>query len=74
MIPLNEVSVYTLLRMVFVWQLLSFAVYLVGLLTITTFFFDNFKSVVLIIKAILEPYFQPQLPQTLVEKFGKWAG
>ncbi|XP_011191480.2 inactive hydroxysteroid dehydrogenase-like protein 1 [Zeugodacus cucurbitae] len=73
MIPLNEVSIYTLLRMAFVWQLLSFAVYLVGLLAIATFFFDNFKSVVLIVKSILEPYFQPQLPQTLVEKFGKWA-
>ncbi|XP_049304502.1 inactive hydroxysteroid dehydrogenase-like protein 1 isoform X2 [Bactrocera dorsalis] len=59
--------------MAFVWQLLSFGVYLVGLLAIAAFFFDNFKSVVSIIKAILEPYFQPQLPQTLVEKFGKWA-
>lgn len=74
MIPLDEVSIYTLLRMAFVWQLLSFGVYLVGLLAIAIFFFDNFKSVVLIVKAILEPYFQPQLPQTLLEKFGKWAG
>jgi len=72
--PVLEVSIYTLLRMAFIWQLISAAIYLVGLLCIATFLYDNLKSLISIIKALLEPYFQPQLPKTLVEKYGQWAG
>ncbi|ALC39791.1 CG13284 [Drosophila busckii] len=71
--PTLELSIYTLLRMAFIWQLISLAIYLVGTLTIAAFLYDNFKSLISIIKALLEPYFQPQLPQTLLDKFGKWA-
>ncbi|KAH8271687.1 hypothetical protein KR044_001185 [Drosophila immigrans] len=71
--PVLEVSIYTLLRMAFIWQLISLFIYLVGTLAIAAFLYDNFKSLIYIIKALLEPYFQPQLPQTLVDKFGKWA-
>ncbi|XP_052851653.1 hydroxysteroid dehydrogenase-like protein 1 isoform X1 [Drosophila gunungcola] len=68
-----EVSIYTLLRMAFIWQLISAAIYIVGSLTIAAFLYDNLKSLISIIKAVLEPYFQPQLPKTLIEKFGQWA-
>ncbi|XP_017056566.1 hydroxysteroid dehydrogenase-like protein 1 isoform X1 [Drosophila ficusphila] len=71
--PVLEVSIYTLLRMAFLWQLISAAIYIVGSLTIVAYLYDNLKSLVSIIKAVLEPYFQPQLPKTLVEKFGQWA-
>eukprot|EP00099_Drosophila_melanogaster_P007847 NP_001260523.1 uncharacterized protein Dmel_CG13284, isoform D [Drosophila melanogaster] len=71
--PVLEVSIYTLLKMAFIWQLISAAIYLVGLLTIGVFLYDNLKSLVSIIKAVLEPYFQPHLPRTLVDKFGQWA-
>lgn len=72
--PALELSIYTLLRMAFIWQLISVAIYLVGTLAIAAYLYDNFKSLICIIKALLEPYFQPQLPQTLLDKFGKWAG
>ncbi|XP_034472217.1 inactive hydroxysteroid dehydrogenase-like protein 1 isoform X1 [Drosophila innubila] len=71
--PVLELSLYKLLRMAFIWQLVSLVIYLVGSLAIAAFLYDNFKSVIYIIKALLEPYFQPQLPQTLLDKFGKWA-
>ncbi|XP_030384126.1 inactive hydroxysteroid dehydrogenase-like protein 1 isoform X2 [Scaptodrosophila lebanonensis] len=71
--PALELSIYTLLRMAFIWQLISTAIYVVGSLAIAAFLYDNFKSLVCIIKALLEPYFQPQLPQTLLDKYGKWA-
>ncbi|TMW54889.1 hypothetical protein DOY81_000122 [Sarcophaga bullata] len=54
-------------------QIFSVGIYFVGLATVALFLFDNFKSVITILKSILEPYFQPQLPQTLVDKYGKWA-
>lgn len=72
--PTLELSIYTLLRMAFIWQLVSLAIYVVGALTIAVFLYSNFKSLIKIIKVLLEPYFQPQLPQTLVDKYGKWAG
>ncbi|XP_017025445.1 hydroxysteroid dehydrogenase-like protein 1 isoform X1 [Drosophila kikkawai] len=71
--PVLEVSIYTLLRMAFIWQLVSAVIYIVGSLTIAAFLYDNFKSLISIIKAVLEPYFQPHLPKTLVDKFGQWA-
>lgn len=63
-----------ILSMVCICDLISLAIYLVGLAALACFLFDNFKSIVSIIKAVLEPYFQPQLPQNLVDKYGKWAG
>lgn len=72
--PSLELSIYTLLRMAFIWELVSQAIYVVGALSIAVFLYSNFKSLVKIIKALLEPYFQPQLPHTLVDKYGKWAG
>ncbi|XP_017025446.1 hydroxysteroid dehydrogenase-like protein 1 isoform X2 [Drosophila kikkawai] len=59
--------------MAFIWQLVSAVIYIVGSLTIAAFLYDNFKSLISIIKAVLEPYFQPHLPKTLVDKFGQWA-
>lgn len=63
-----------LFSMAFVFQLFSVGIYFVGLVAVTLFLYDNFKSVISIIKSVLEPYFQPQLPQNLVDKYGKWAG
>uniref|UniRef100_A0A1A9WL14 Uncharacterized protein n=1 Tax=Glossina brevipalpis TaxID=37001 RepID=A0A1A9WL14_9MUSC len=45
----------------------------VGLLATAAFLYDNFKSLFSILKAKLELYFRPQLPQSLTDKFGKWA-
>ncbi|XP_036676004.3 hydroxysteroid dehydrogenase-like protein 1 [Drosophila suzukii] len=52
---------------------ISSVIYLVGSLTIAAYLYDNLKSLFSIIKAVLLPLFQPQLPKTLVEKYGHWA-
>ncbi|KAL9922970.1 uncharacterized protein ACN2A1_007277 [Glossina fuscipes fuscipes] len=54
-------------------EMLLSAINLIGLLVTVCFLYDNFKSLFSILKAVLEPYFRPQLPHTLPEKFGKWA-
>uniref|UniRef100_A0A1A9VWA4 Uncharacterized protein n=1 Tax=Glossina austeni TaxID=7395 RepID=A0A1A9VWA4_GLOAU len=54
-------------------EMLLSIINLVGLLATVSFLYDNFKSLFSILKAVLEPYFRPQLPHTLPEKFGKWA-
>lgn len=54
--------------------ILSLFVYLVGLVALAYFIYENFISVVSIIKAVLQPYFQPQVSNSLVDKYGKWAG
>ncbi|KAH8412449.1 hypothetical protein KR009_002297 [Drosophila setifemur] len=71
--PVLEFSIYTLLRMAFIWQLISWFIFTVGFLAIAAFLYDNFKSLISIIKSVLEPYFQPHLPKTLIEKYGQWA-
>ncbi|KAH8276704.1 hypothetical protein KR018_010890 [Drosophila ironensis] len=68
-----EFNIYTLLGMAFIWQLISWFIFTVGFLVIVNFLYDNCKSVISIIKAVLEPYFQPHLPKTLIEKYGHWA-
>ena len=71
----NEIPFISyLFSMACICQIFSVGIYFVGLATVALFLFDNFKSVIAILKSILEPYFQPQLPQTLVDKYGKWAG
>ncbi|KAH8282116.1 hypothetical protein KR054_005488, partial [Drosophila jambulina] len=51
----------------------SFGSFLVGSLCAVAFLYDNFKSLFNIIKAVLQSHFQPELPKTLIEKYGKWA-
>lgn len=46
----------------------------IGWLALVLWSYENFKSVIQIIKSILTPYFQPQENKSLVEKYGKWAG
>ncbi|XP_055385848.1 inactive hydroxysteroid dehydrogenase-like protein 1 isoform X2 [Condylostylus longicornis] len=46
---------------------------IIGLLAIVHYAVDNLKSFILIIKSVLDPYFQPHLKKTLAEKFGSWA-
>lgn len=62
-----------LFSMACICQLFSVGVYFVGLVALALFLWDNFKSVIFIIKSLLEPYFQPQLAQNLIDKYGKWA-
>ncbi|XP_017014015.2 hydroxysteroid dehydrogenase-like protein 1 [Drosophila takahashii] len=57
--------------MAFIW--ISAVIYTVGSLTTAAYLYDNLKSLFSIIKGVLAPFFQPQLPKTLVEKFGQWA-
>ncbi|XP_016966329.1 hydroxysteroid dehydrogenase-like protein 1 [Drosophila biarmipes] len=52
---------------------ISSVIYFVGSLTIVAYLYDNLKSLFSITKAVLLPFFQPQLPKTLVEKYGQWA-
>uniref|UniRef100_A0A1B0DB91 Uncharacterized protein n=1 Tax=Phlebotomus papatasi TaxID=29031 RepID=A0A1B0DB91_PHLPP len=44
-----------------------------GIWAIISWSYDNLRSLVLIVKAVLAPYFLPQEHQTLAEKFGSWA-
>ncbi|KAI9584179.1 hypothetical protein GQX74_010514 [Glossina fuscipes] len=55
------------------FQLLSSIIYVIGLLVTVLYLYASFKSLISILKAILEPYFQPELPHNLIDKFGKWA-
>lgn len=63
-----------LFSMACICQLFAMGIYFVGLGALALFLYDNLKSAITIITAILEPYFQPQIPQNLVDKYGKWAG
>lgn len=65
----DYVLLYSLVR-----ECTSAIIYIIGVLAILLFLFDNFKSPLCILKALLEPYFEPQLPQQLAERYGKWAG
>uniref|UniRef100_A0A1A9WL19 Uncharacterized protein n=1 Tax=Glossina brevipalpis TaxID=37001 RepID=A0A1A9WL19_9MUSC len=56
-----------------IYYLITLSVYLIGLISIVLFLHDNLKSLISISKAVLQPYFQPHLSQSLVDKFGKWA-
>uniref|UniRef100_A0A6B2EH03 Putative steroid dehydrogenase n=1 Tax=Phlebotomus kandelakii TaxID=1109342 RepID=A0A6B2EH03_9DIPT len=44
-----------------------------GIWAIISWGYDNLRSLVLIVKAVLAPYFLPQEHQTLAEKYGNWA-
>ncbi|XP_059618408.1 inactive hydroxysteroid dehydrogenase-like protein 1 [Phlebotomus argentipes] len=44
-----------------------------GIWAIISWAYDNLRSLVLIVKAVLAPYFLPQENQTLAEKYGNWA-
>lgn len=48
-------------------------IYFVGIYSLAIYLYDNFKSVISIVKSILEPYFQPNAQKSLIEKYGKWA-
>lgn len=50
------------------------ALALVGIWALVVLCYENFKSVIQIIKNVLAPYFQPQENRNFVEKYGKWAG
>lgn len=50
------------------------ALALIGLWALLIWSYENFKSVIQIIKNVLTPYFQPQENRNFVEKYGKWAG
>ncbi|XP_037886195.1 hydroxysteroid dehydrogenase-like protein 1 [Glossina fuscipes] len=56
-----------------IYHLITSSLYLIGLVSIALFLYDNLKSLVSISMAVLQPYFQPHLSQTLADKFGKWA-
>ena len=55
-------------------EYLIYLLALLGLCVVICYAIDNLKSVLMIIKSILDPYFQPQLDLTLAERFGSWAG
>jgi len=55
-------------------QVISTGIYIVGSLSIVAYLYENLKSLFSIIKSVVEPFFRPNLPKTLAEKFGNWAG
>lgn len=55
-----------------VWTLVVPA--LIGLWALSCWLYDNLKSLVQIVIAVLTPFFVPAESKTLVERFGKWAG
>lgn len=50
-----------------------FGLALLGLWALSCWLYDNCKSLVQIVVAVLAPYFVPAENKTLVERFGKWA-
>ncbi|EAT36749.1 AAEL011193-PA [Aedes aegypti] len=54
-----------------VWTLVVPA--LIGLWALSCWLYDNLKSLVQIVIAVLTPFFVPAESKTLVERFGKWA-
>lgn len=46
---------------------------LIGLISLALLFFDTFYTFAQFTRAILAPYFIPQEPQNLAEKYGTWA-
>ena len=46
----------------------------IGIYALIVYLIDNLKSVVLIVKSILEPFFLPHVKTSLIEKYGTWAG
>lgn len=63
-----------LIWLVFNTQLLVYVFCVIGALATLAWFWDNFSSLLSIIKTVLLPYFIPTEGYTLVEKFGNWAG
>lgn len=47
---------------------------LIGLWALSCWLYENLKSLVQIVIAVLTPYFVPAENKSLVERFGKWAG
>ena len=47
---------------------------LIGLYAYIWWAYENFKSILQIVKALLSPYFLPNENKSLSEKYGKWAG
>jgi len=60
--------------MALILQVISTGIYIVGSLSIVAYLYENLKSLFSIIKSVVEPFFRPNLPKTLAEKFGNWAG
>lgn len=63
-----------LIWVVFNTQLVVYLFCVIGALATLTWIWDNFASLVCILKTFLLPYFIPSDGYTLAEKFGNWAG
>lgn len=63
-----------LIWVVFNTQLVVYLFCVIGALATLTWIWDNFASLVCILKTVLLPYFLPSEGYTLAEKFGNWAG
>ena len=64
----------SLIWLLFHTQLLVYTLCAIGALATLAWLWDNFASLVCIVKTVLLPYFLPSEGQTLAEKFGNWAG
>lgn len=69
-----EFFLRTLVNFLFQTNLIFYSLVAAGVWAVLWWSIENFKSVLLITKTILTPYFQPQENKTLVERYGKWAG
>lgn len=46
----------------------------IGIYVLGIYLIENLKSLLSIVRSVLEPYFLPHIPTSLVEKYGTWAG
>lgn len=69
-----EFFLRTLVNFLFQTNLIFYLLAAAGVWAVLWWSIENFKSILLITKTILTPYFQPQESKTLVERYGKWAG
>lgn len=55
-------------------DLLRSFVTFVGIYVVVIYLIENLKSLLSIVRSVLEPYFLPHVTTSLVEKYGTWAG
>lgn len=66
-------TVLNILRIGILLDYWTAGIYIVGVYSLVIYVYDNLKSVISIVRSILEPYFQPETQKSLIEKYGKWA-
>lgn len=56
------------------YQVPLYILSVIGFYALMWWSYENFKSILQIIKSVLSPFFLPSENKSLSEKYGKWAG